>query len=162
MVVGTPTIKSSGFSLAEILLAMGLAAVALLALVGQNTLLLSSNQKQDDTSVANDVAYSIIEQVSSEFRYDPAVRTAAFGHNSVINPFREDTVTVGNTDYSYELFLSDVQDTASGSAVGSGATGVHTTRLKKAEIVVTWWGQEKQGMGKLEIKGTRFVKVSDA
>ena len=60
----------NGFSLAEVLLAIGLAAIVLLALVGQNTMLLASNQKLDDTTVATDVAYSIIEQLSSEILAD--------------------------------------------------------------------------------------------
>jgi len=147
-----------GFSLAEVLLAMGLALVALLALVGQNTMLLASNQKLDDTTIATDVAYSVIDQIASEIQANPA---PAFAHSNATVPFRTGGVTVGNTDYLYQLFLTDVVDSASGEAVGSGPGGSHSTKLKKLEILVNWWEDaQRQHMGNLHLRVTRLLKVT--
>jgi Tfp pilus assembly protein PilV len=149
----------SGFSLAEVLLAFGLASVALLALVGQSTLLLSSNQKLDDTTVATDVAYSIVEQQASEIQFVPG---PAFVENDSVDPFDYGAVTVGNTDYSFEVYLTDVSDVDTGAPVGSGTAGSHSTKLKKMEVVVNWWDDsQRQGMGNLQLRVTRLVKVSN-
>ena len=160
--VGKLQPSKKGFSLAEVLLAIGLAAVVLLALVGQNTMLLASNQKLDDTTVATDVAYSIIEQLSSEIQTDPVKRNDAFLQNNPTAVFDSGAVTVGNTDYLYEVYLSDVTDTASGAAVGSGPAGSHTTKLKKMDILVNWWAdQQRQNMGNLSLRVSRLMKVSN-
>ena len=157
--------RAGGFTLAEVLLAFGLAAVALLALVAQSTLLVSSNQKADNSTVAADVAQSALERLAIQIRRDQpsGIRAQAFAQDSAVSPFRQGTERVGHTDYDWQIFVSDVNDTASGAPVGTGTDGTGTfTRLKRLDVEVTWWDQsnnERQGMGKLEVKSTRLLKV---
>lgn len=145
---------------------MGLAAVALLALVGQNALLLNANQKQEDTSIAADVGQAVAEEFLVQVRRDiPVGRTqAAYDQNSVATSFDSGVKNVSGTDYEWELFLSDVLDNGTGQPVGTGPTGVEsTTKLKQMEIRVTWWGQNgdvRQGVGKTELKLPQLIKVS--
>lgn len=141
---------------------MGLAVVALLALVGQNTMLLAGNQKLDDTTVATDVAYSVLDDLASTIQANPA---SVFLHDDPTSPvpvIGTGALTVGNTDYLYEVFITDVTDTASGEAVGSGPTGNHSTKLKKMEIQVDWWGGgQRQHSGNTSLRVTRLLKVTN-
>ena len=121
-------------------------------------MLLASNQKLDDTTIATDVAYSLAEELATEYRHLPS----AFGHDNAGSPFDTGAKIVGSTDYLWEVYLTDVTDTASGEAVGSGPTGAHSTKLKKMLIVINWWGGERQGMGTLELRVTRLFKASNA
>jgi type II secretory pathway pseudopilin PulG len=164
--VTTRRMTRRAFTLAEVLLAIGLAAVALLALLAQSTLLVSSNQKQDNSMVAVDVAYSVMEDVAAQVRKDIPTgrRSDAFDQDSTLNVFLDGTERVGHTDYNWQLFVRDVDDTITGSPVGAGASGSNVTKLKSLEIVVSWWEQannERQGMGKLEIRATKLLNITN-
>lgn len=154
-------------TLAEVMLAIGLLAVALLALIAQSTLLAKSNQKHDDHGAAADVGQAIMARFSQGARRDhpPGTNQAVWDANSVGTPYAQGTETIGFTEYRYELFVSDVMNTASGAVLGTGETGAENpdTKLKRFDIKVVWWeGNDgsKSGVGRLEVDGTRLVKVT--
>ncbi|MCA9781616.1 MAG: hypothetical protein KC800_33090 [Candidatus Eremiobacteraeota bacterium] len=158
---------SPAYSLAEVLLALGLLSIALLALVGQSTLLVKSNQKADDRSIALDLSRQVIERASQSAETDnPAGRNAdIFNYTSAANPFVRDTERIGFTDYDYELYITDVTNQMSGSILGSGPTGTESThvRLKLFQAKVYWWNGETQSRteyGKLEVETSRLIKVT--
>lgn len=149
------------------MLSIGLLAIALLAIVGQSTLLAQANQKADDSSIAYDVAESVLERIAREAAEDqPPGRTdAIWNQNDPNSPFEQGVEKVAFTDYAYEIHIYDMTSRASGAAVGTGATGAETpdTKLKRINVKVEWWGgeaQEKSGTGKLRAESSRLVKVT--
>lgn len=158
-----------GFSLAEVLLAIGLLAIALLALIGQSTLLAKSSQKVDDSSVAYDVAQSVVERLAQEALLDqPAGRNLlAWQHDSEIEPYLDGSETIGFTEYTWEVYVTNITSDVSGETLGTGPTGAENenTRLKLFRVKVEWWGGEAQenrikGVGKLRVETSRLMKVT--
>jgi type II secretory pathway pseudopilin PulG len=162
------TRQNLGFTITEVILAIGLAAVVLLALLAQNASLLGANQKQDNLMVASDVAASVLNTVSIQIKKDnpSGLRLQALDRNNAIDPLLAGSERVGHTDYDWTLAVSDVVDSTSNSPVGTGPTGSNgTIKLKRLDVSVTWWSQsnnERQGMGKLEVRGSKLLKVKDA
>lgn len=159
----------TAFTLAEVLLALGLITIAILALLAQDTYLLSSNQKLDDTTIACDVATSALARTTQQIERDqPANRLAtAWASNDTLTPFAIGTERVGTTDYSYEVFITDVVNQTNGKILGSGSTGTENpdTRLKLLTVSVTWWDQKKGGSsaarGSLKTEQSKLLKVTN-
>ncbi len=156
-----------GFTLAEVLLAIGLIAVALLALIGHSTLLMGAAQKSDDTSVAAAVARSHLDRLASQVALDQpsGQRQRVWAQTSSTAPFVTVNERVGSTEYQVEVFVSDIVNARTGFPLGTGPTGAENpkTRLKQIEAVVTWWDsktQDRPGYGKLEHRAARLLKVA--
>ena len=151
--------RHEGFSLAEVLLAIGLVSIALLALVAQGTVLVGASQKQENRTAGIDVARSIIAQEQAKLFND----ASAFSHSSVVNPLSQGIEQVGATDYNWELYLIDIADADTGEPVGTGPAGAESsTKLKRMEVRVSWWNQDnpvRQGVGKLETRLAQLVRV---
>jgi hypothetical protein len=156
-----------GFNLAEVLLAFALVTIALLALLAQSMVMVNSSQKLDDHTVAADVARSITERLAREVLNDQPAgrREEVWLENSVVDPLLSGTETIGGTVYSYRLFVSHVQNAATGSPIGTGPTGDPNaaTRLKRIDVTVNWWDSESQdrvGYGDLKVESTRLLRVT--
>ena len=157
---------SSAFTLPEILLALGLIAVALMALVGHMTVLLNASQKGDDTSVASMVAQTHLERLTKQVQLDNPANSRAkiWAYNKADTPWSQPKETVGATDYEVSIFVTDVLST-NGHPLGSGANGTENpkTKLKQLQAVVTWWDPQdrgRPGLGRLELRAARLLKVS--
>lgn len=158
-----------GFTLSEVLLAMGLVAIALLALIGHSTVLLGAAQKSDDTSVAASVARSHIDRLAQEVLLDQPAgrRDQVFDENDAVTPFHTAAEKVGFTDYAVELFVTDVINTVTAQRLGTGPTGAENpnTRLKQIQVTIRWWdvaGEKRAGYGRLELHAARLLKVTRA
>ena len=158
---------SRGFGIAEALLAIGLIAVALMALIAQSTVLMGAAQKGDDTSVAGSVARTQLDRIAQAAMLDQPAgqRLAIWNQDNASVPYLQASEKVGNTEYTVELFVSNVVNAGTGATLGSGPTGAENpkTRLKQLEATVTWWDSKKQehhGMGKLELRAARLLKVA--
>ncbi len=161
-----------GFSLAEVLLAFALIAIALLALVGHSILLVNSTQKHDDHTIAADVARSVLQRLQQQVKLDrPPGRTEQLWlTNSLATPLEEGSLTVGETEYSYRVAVSNVPHASAGTPVGSGAGSGPSarTRLKRVDISVFWWGDageteeapERSGYGRLQVDSSVLMKVT--
>lgn len=160
--------RQEGFSLSEVLLAIALISIALLALIGQSALLAHSSQKVDDRTVALDIGRSVVDRITKEALNDePAGRLEeVWEQDSRTDPFEEDAITVGFTEYSYTLYIYDVVNITSGQTLGTGPTGTENegTRLKRFDVKVEWWGgesQQRSGAGKLSVQSSKLVKVTN-
>ena len=159
--------RPPAYSLAEVLLALGLLSIALLALIGQSTLLVKSNQKADDRSVALDLSEQVIKRVSQSAHTDtpPGRNADIFNFSSASTAFLNNQERIGFTDYDYELYISDVENQLSGAVLGTGLTGTESThvKLKLFQAKVYWWSgktESRAEYGKLEVETSRLIKVT--
>lgn len=160
-------VETSGMTLAEVLLAIGLLTVALLALIGQSALLANSSQKMDDQTVALDIAQSVLERHARAAQLDqpPGENALVSARNDVATPYSEADELVGGTTYSYQLYISDVMNSTTSEILGTGPSGTESAnvKLKRFDVKVAWWGgdqQQRAGYGNLEVRSTRLVKVT--
>lgn len=148
-------IRTGGFSLAEVMVAAGLLAVVLLALMGLITSTLSINQKASLLGPATQVCDSLIQRTIYQVSDDsPAGTHDSFWNHSAATPWRGPLQeNIGGVDYKYVLYASDAKDTG-GVPLGGTAPG---NRVKKLDLDLWWWDRQKSHYGRLEIQGTRLV-----
>ncbi len=136
--------KLKGFTIAEILLSLGLLAVVLLTLLGLATQALQSNRKNLDTAGGQLVADQALERAV----YDAEQSSSApvWAINSTTVPMSTTTVTLGTTPYSVTLYANDSL---------TGTTG----RLKRIRASVVWADAPngKAGQGQFRVEAARLV-----
>jgi type II secretory pathway pseudopilin PulG len=150
----TPT---SGFSLGELILAialLGLAVLALLSVVGS---VLKSSAKSNLNTIGMEVARTQLQRtISSALTDSPVGSRDLFWENEyVTSPLSTGTVKISKTDFNYEVYAQTINDVDSGNPLGIG-TG-NANRIKKVDVVVSWLGGSRQGMGKTDTQLTRLV-----
>ena len=133
--------------MAEFVLAMALASVALLSLVAISLSALKSNRKATDTAVGALLAEQQVEQLVYAMQADS---TAAIWAHVPPAEYSVDTINVSNTDFTVVVYARDPDPTF---------TDPH--RLKRLEVVVKWCDSQagnRAGMGKLEARAARLVR----
>ena len=143
-------IDSRGFSLAEVLLAMALSAVAVLTLIALSLSALRSERKSSDSLVGQLVADEAIERLV----YDAQANSAhpIWGADDSVNAYAVETIVSSETNFTLVTYARDVD------------SATFTPRkLKRIEVVSHWWGSEsnakgRSGMGKLEAHAIRLVR----
>lgn len=142
---------SRGFTLAELLLAVGLLALVILTLAALITSAIRSNEKGTRTAQAVDVADALLARRLYDVEWDlpPGTRDAFWAASGAWLP--PTTATMGGVDYQYTVFADTV--------AGVGGAG---NRLKKVDLVMSWWdsgqgGGQRQGYGRLEVQASRLV-----
>ena len=151
------------FSLAELLVALGLFAVAILAILGLSISVARGSQEGEDQAVAGTVSRHLLERVVDRVRTDSPPGTAQdFWDNEhpASNPWEDDEYESNNTLYQYRVFATTVNNTL-GDPVGGTTPG---NRLKKIDIVINWWDSdttERAGYGKLEFRNSRLVSEGE-
>ena len=153
---------SSGLSLAEMMVALGLISVAILAVLALSISIARVNREGTDRAIGGVVARQLVERLIDGLRADiPAGSAADFWDNEhSAAPFETGFFRTNNTDFEYKIFASSVLD-ASGDSIGGTTVG---NRLKKVDVFVYWWDsetEERQGYGKLEIQNTRLVSEAE-
>lgn len=124
--------------MAEAVLSLGLAVVAILTVVGLALTALRGNQKASDQSVATAIAAKELE----EFVYGlPPAADPFWGPSAVTNPYAVSKTTLSGTEFETRLTLTDLT-TLSGA--------------KMVSVNVTW-GSGVQGRAGY---GTQVVGVS--
>jgi Tfp pilus assembly protein PilV len=156
------TQHNQGFSLAEMLVALGLISVAVLSVLALSISIAKGNQEGTDRATGAVVARQLVNRVLDRLRADiPAGTNADFWDNEhTSTPFDSGVFRSNNTDYQYKVYAQSVED-SSGVSVG-GTTP--DNRLKKVDVIVWWWDSEKterQGYGKLEVRNTRLVSEAE-
>ena len=136
--------KLAGFTIAEILLSLGLLAVVLLTLLGLATQALQSNRKNLDTAGGQLVADQALERAV----YDAEQSSSApvWAVNSLTVPMSTTIVTLGTTPYSVTLYANDSLTVAS-------------KRLKRIRARVVWADAPngKAGQGQFQVEAARLV-----
>ncbi|MGE0492300.1 MAG: hypothetical protein AB7S38_24015 [Vulcanimicrobiota bacterium] len=162
-------VGTRGFTLLEVLLAIGLAAVVVLTLLALGAQSLRASQKSGDSDKALMVADNVLERVVAHVKADdPAGCRDSFWNDAGTAPWippwdANTSVTVEGTEYRYTIFTSRVTNQLNGQVLGTGPAGseVPDNGLKKVDIVVEWWDEPNgshQGYGLLEVRLTRLVK----
>lgn len=153
---------SRGLSLAEMMVALGLISVAILAVLALSISIARVNREGTDRAIGGVVARQLVERLIDSLRADiPAGSTADFWNNEhTSTPFESGIFRTNDTDFEFKIFASSVVD-AGGDSVGGTTVG---NRLKKVDVFVYWWDsetEERQGYGKLEIQNTRLVSEAE-
>lgn len=146
-----------GFTLAELLLAIGLLVILLITVALMTILGLRSNQKSLNHDQALQVAEKQLERVLETARLDqpPGTRAGFWGSDSPLTPYERDVTRLGNTDYTYAIYTQTVQDLTTGSALGGA-----DNRVKKVDVVVWWYDSDqssRQGYGRLSVRASRLT-----
>ena len=148
-----------GFTLPEIVFALGLLLVAVLsaALLGFSTL--ASNRKATDTQSGALVASQVLDSEIQAAAQDPT--SAFWNQNSALTVYETQTVTAGVTPYQARIYVSNVTIAADNTIPGAPATPAPAAQtLKRVDVTVNWWDSQtknRQGYGQLETRACRMV-----
>jgi hypothetical protein len=138
------SVGSRGYTLAEVLLALALAVIVVLTLVGLSITALSGSQKSTDLTSAQSLSHQWLE---AEI-YGAQANNAAliWSANSDTDPYQQKQTRIGNTDYTAAYYATDLADAA-------------MPNLKRCRLRVSWWGGEesRQGYGRLYTEALRYV-----
>lgn len=150
--------KRCGFSLAELMLALGITSLAILSVGLVLLSILRSDRKTLDTALGGLVARQVLDRTMDRVRADQPAGTKAqfWGSDFVSTPFEAGNITNNGTAFHYEVRAETVVNTG-GDDVGGGLT---SNRLKKVDVLITWWGSEQNdrtGYGELKVQTSRVV-----
>jgi len=135
-------VSNRGLTLAETLLAVGLAVVLVLLVMALALAASNANQKGSDSLTANGVLQGKLE----EFIYSLPPSTDSFWtQTSFASPYQQDSQVLSGTQYFRAIYLSD-------SPAAAGGTKVLTAR-------VSWQGgtQGRMGQGSQTTSVTRLI-----
>lgn len=149
-----------GFSLAEVVVCLGILALALVVSV---TLFLSMFRSAEKSS-HNVSGVMVAETVMTQVLHDiflglrPGLTKADFfANNSPPSPPLSGSLVLSNTEYQYEMDYATVTSTT-GTDLGAGLSG---NRLKVVTVTCWWWGptaaSQRAGQGRLSVQIRRLV-----
>ena len=149
--------RLKAFTLGEVLVALGLIAVAILAVLALSISVARTSQEGEDQSVGGLVATQLMDSLIDRLRGDASgvLRKKFLDKDHTSTAFEKGSVENNGTKYDYEIFAETVTKT-DGNPIGEGMA----MRLKKVDVVVSWWDAkdtERQGYGKLQFYQTRLV-----
>jgi len=119
----------SGFSLLELLLALGTMAVTLLLVVALGIAVAGRNQQTQETPVGVIAAESILNQFVYDVQADSANQAAWFSLPTTAN-YASDTLEIDHVTFTYRLDLEHLP--TGGTSLGG------TNRLMKLTVKVSW------------------------
>ena len=137
--------RQRGFSVAEVLLALALITVTILALLGVSIYSLSADRKGRDLVAGQMVAEQALERIvyAAESNADAGL----WYQNDAVATYASQVVTLTPTDYRVATYVTDL----GGYPIGR--------RLKLVECLVTWEAapQGKVRQGRLQVRGNRLL-----
>lgn len=149
--------RSSGFTILELMMSIGIIAVAILAVLAVFTAVLRGSNKSVSLSSGAAIAESKLNEEIYSVLNDDTARLNFF--NSTTGLWLSGTdQTLNGTTYHYAIYVEDIAP--------SGAPLLVTpNRLKKADITVWWWndsnvnssGEVRDGYGVLRTQMTRLI-----
>lgn len=153
--------ERTAFTLAEVLLALGVVVLTILATTAFTIAVLRATQKTTDQPVGTLVAERLLSEEIYRAQSDspPGARASFWDNDWVSTPFRTGTVRRNETDYQYWIYAETVNDLTTGQPLGNGGT-VTNNRVKKVDIAVSWFGAQggtRGGYGRLLRTATRLV-----
>lgn len=134
-----------GFSVAEVLLALALITVTILALLGVSIYSLSADRKSRDLVAGQMVAEQALERLV--YSVENNADAGLWYQNDATTTYAQEVVTLTPTDYRVSTYVTDY----GGYPIGR--------RLKLVECLVTWEGapQGKVRQGRLQVRTSRLV-----
>lgn len=158
--MGTRKSVGGAFSLLEVVLGMGLAAVLLLTVILMGMTALSGDTKASHSQLASAVAESQLDLLGAgiaaedsaarrDFWNAPEGRYAGGGTVSKL--------TSDGTDYELAYTVTIVKDN------GGSPLGVTGNQLRQVDLQVSWWEGEKgrPGYGRMSLARTRLFRETD-
>lgn len=143
-----------GFSLAEVLLAVFLCTVALLAVVGLSLGLIRGQRKVTDVSAGQTAADHILSNLVEQAQQE---HDEFWNHEfPAATPYRQGSYVLNKTEFAYRMDAETAQR-PTGQNIGGSTT---QNRVKVVSLHLSWWGQpnnQRQGYGKLEYDCVRLV-----
>lgn len=142
--MATAIARQQGFSVAEVLLAMALITVTLLALIGVSIFSLSVDRKSRDLVAGQMVAEQAVDRLVYAAESNPAA--SFWAHEVGLGLYEQQVVTLTPTDYQVTMYVADLGFPA-------------PRRLKQIDCEVTWQGvpQGKVRQGQLRIRASRLI-----
>ncbi|MFN8606666.1 MAG: hypothetical protein U0931_03980 [Vulcanimicrobiota bacterium] len=136
--------ESRGYTLAEVLLALALAVIVVLTLVGLSLTALSGSQKSGDLTAAQSLCHQWLEE--EIYRSQADTGALLWSANSDLIPYQSRQTRLGNVEYSAAYYALDVTDSA-------------MPNLRRCRLRVSWWGgaEARQGYGRLYTEALRYV-----
>lgn len=152
--------RVAAFSLAEILLGIGMAAVLLLTVLLLTTSALQSDQKVETRHVAAALAESQLESLGRTIASPGAAARDAFwsAPDGILGGLGlPSTMTSNGTEFSLQFTATTLLDSSGQPLGGNG------NRMRQVEAEVEWWNGEKgrPGYGQLKVRRTLVVRESD-
>lgn len=151
--------RNSGFSLIEVIFALGLLGVGILTVIALFGQLARDAQKATDVGAGVLAAESVLNKTVHDILNDmgPITRADFFANNSPPNDPIQGTITANKTIMTYEITYRTVQD-SSGAVLGA-ALPENTTKL--VELTMWWWTDNpdahRAGYGFLRTSASRLV-----
>lgn len=149
----------AGYSLAELLLAIGILAISVLSVLALSLRIAAASQKSNDLMVGEMMVDRLLDRVVAEVRNDkPPGKKAKFWGTADHLPWSTGKFTADKTEFEYEIRARTLVN-AKGDTVGSSSS-LSENRLKKVDVVVHWWDSKnagRPGYGRLTTQGSRLV-----
>lgn len=153
--------RSWAFSIAEVIVALGVFSGVFLVVVALFTQLMRSHQKEADLTAGTLLAEAVLtERLQKIFaNLEPGLTKEQFFSEGSppLSPL-EGTVLLNKAVFTYRISHSTI------TAAGGGEIGgppARNNRLKKLDVVVWWWGEQatdaRGGYGYLRTEATRLV-----
>jgi Tfp pilus assembly protein PilV len=142
--LGRSTRQRPAFTLAEVLLALALAVVAVMSAIALGVSSMQGNQKITDQATATSLGYQEIER----FIYGaPNITDPFWTQTNYSRPYQTDQVTLGSTPFDADLFVDDL------TSIGAGSD------LKRVVLNVSWnsGAVGKAGSGQQVIQVERLL-----
>lgn len=143
-----------GFTLAEVLISVGILAVAMLGMLALCATGMTANKKSATTLTAAQVADRQLQRAIRRAVVDdyPAGAREAFWDQEYPYPTRSlanGKEVVGSNTFSYALYANTLPLPSS----------VAENRVKRVDIVVWWWSDsgQREGYGRLQQQAFRLV-----
>ncbi|MBX3171221.1 MAG: prepilin-type N-terminal cleavage/methylation domain-containing protein [Candidatus Eremiobacteraeota bacterium] len=151
-----------GFSLAELVLCLGILAVALIFLTSFFISLYRATDKSGNTAVGTRVAETVInQQLHDIFKGTHPTLTKAGFFAADAAPGVSGVLQLGQTEFQYQLDYATVPSSGGGTL----GAGLASNRLKKVTVRCWWWGTganaQRAGQGRLSIELHRLVNEND-
>lgn len=149
--------SDSGFTLAEVLLAISTMVLVILTIIALVISLHRGSRKSVDLAAAHLVADQVITELVDQAQKDlPAGAHASFWNNDW-TPYREGSVNANRTDFFYRMDATTVRDVSS-NPINSNLS---FNRVKLIQVELYWWNPAptpaRAGYGKLSTQAVRLV-----
>jgi len=150
-----------GFSLAEVLLAMGTMVLVILSILALVIALNRGSRKSVDLSAAQFAADQILTVAIDRAQRDvPAGEHSRFWDTDYAPPgpaYLQGSLTSNRTEFFYRIDATTARDAANNPI----NNGLNFNRLKLVQVEIHWWNptatSTRAGYGKLSTRASRLV-----
>ena len=151
-----------GFSLAELILCLGILATALVFLTSFFISLYRSADKSGNTAAGVHVAETVINQQLHDIFKGTHPTLTKTGFFTTNGPSVTGRLQLASTEFQYQMDFVTVQDAVLGGDLGAGLAG---NRVKAVTVKCWWWGagatSQRSGQGRLSVELHRLVNEND-